>query len=285
MAYKNKTQLAATISALAATADLELHDKPQRNEIVDSLMCLLDRDLIISTSESSSVSLDFSGVDLIKSTLTNSGLTIDYNISGIQTGDIKFLWINKLGGDNISFSGVTSLIQDSDYFDAYIGETLFVLIKKGGSSVTYLIPTMLLGEYLKVSGNGSDISNISEFRTNIDVYSKSEIIAILSTSESLSFDYTDKYSSFGTTVLNGKQNNNVYSITGTVIITANGSTTARKLAKINEYISPGYNVYFSFGVRQIYEGASGYIDVDGNIYLLWGQNSAEPFAINVTWII
>lgn len=178
MAYKNKTQLAATITALAATVDLELHDKPQRSELVESLMCLLDRETTANSGISATLAIDFDSYDLIKSTLSAPGLAMTYNITNLKTGDIKFLWVEKLGGDTITFSGVTSLIPDADYFDSYVGSVLFMLLKKG-SATPYLFPLTFLGDYLKVSENGSDIDNPATFRTSIDVYSKAEAQAVL----------------------------------------------------------------------------------------------------------
>lgn len=179
MAYKNKTQLAATISALAATVDLETHDKPQRSELVESLLCLLDRETTANTSTSTTLALDFTNYELIKSTLSASGLTVTYNISGMQTGDIKFLWIDKLGGDTIAFNGVSHLIQDTDYFNDYVGDVLFILIKKSGNGLTYMMPMRLLADYMKVSENGGDIDDVAAFRNNLNVYSKTEAQAAL----------------------------------------------------------------------------------------------------------
>lgn len=179
MALKNKTQLAATIAALAATVDLETDDKPQRSELVESMLCLLDRETTANTATSTTLALDFTNYELIKSTLSASGLTVTYNVSGLSTGEIKFLWISKLGGDTIIFNGVVPLIQDTAYFNSYVGDVLFILIKKSGSGVTYMMPMKLLAAYLSVANNGSDIADAAAFRTNLDVYSTAEAQAAL----------------------------------------------------------------------------------------------------------
>ena len=101
----------------------------------------------------------------------------------------------------------------------------------------------------------------------------------------LTFDYTNKYTTaFSTCVMNGRREGKVNTLSGSLLITANGSTTARQLATISNYVSPGYTVYFPLNIRQIYEGAVGYIDTSGNIYILWGNQSSEYFYFTATWI-
>jgi len=101
----------------------------------------------------------------------------------------------------------------------------------------------------------------------------------------LTFDYTNKYTTaFSTCVMNGRREGKTNTLSGYLLITTNGSTTARLLANISNYVSPGYTVYFPLNVRQTYEGAVGYIDTSGNIYILWGQNSSEYFYFTATWI-
>lgn len=137
--------------------------------------------------------------------------------------------------------------------------------------LSFLIPT----------NNLSDISDSGTACSNLGTYTKTQIDA----TTNLVFDYTDKYLAFGDTVLNGRKNGKIFTLSGSVVIEQNGSSTPRKLCSITGYVSPGYDIPFAMGVRQIYEGANGYIDVDGNIYLLWGQNSSGPFRFGATWII
>ena len=101
----------------------------------------------------------------------------------------------------------------------------------------------------------------------------------------LTFDYTNKYTTaFSTCVMNGRREGRVNTLSGTLLITANGSTTARQLATITNYVSPGYTVYFPLNIRNLQEGAVGYITTNGNIYILWSNNSSEYYYFTATWI-
>jgi hypothetical protein len=84
--------------------------------------------------------------------------------------------------------------------------------------------------------------------------------------------------------MNGRREGKTNTLSGSLLITGNGSTTARQLATISNYVSPGYTVYFPLNIRQVYEGAVGYIDTSGNIYILWGNQSSEYFYFTATWI-
>ena len=101
----------------------------------------------------------------------------------------------------------------------------------------------------------------------------------------LSFDFTNKSTSFGTTVLNGRKTGKINYLTGIVRITSNYASSPQLVGKINSYVSPGHTVYFPVNVKQTQEGSTGYIDTSGNIYLYWGvSNANDNYAFNVMWI-
>ena len=64
----------------------------------------------------------------------------------------------------------------------------------------------------------------------------------------------------------------------------NGSTTARLAGTITNYVSPGYTVYFPLNIRNLQEGAVGYINTNGTIYILWSTHSSERYYFTATWI-
>lgn len=104
------------------------------------------------------------------------------------------------------------------------------------------------------------------------------------TTSSLSFDNTNKHSSFGTAYLYGKKFGKFNYLTGYVYITSNFSTPAKQLSKINNYVSPGNIVYFTLSNYQTYQNANGYVDTSGNIFLQWGIASNEYYYLNAFWI-
>lgn len=112
-------------------------------------------------------------------------------------------------------------------------------------------------------------------------------ISYCTTSHSIS--YTSKYCGLYCPEVYGRKQGKINYITGCVCMCVNGSTTPQLLGTIANYIPPKYGsschcVYFPVSNRQIYENARGYVDLSGNIYLLWGQSSSDPYSFNFTWI-
>ena len=175
MAKKNRTELLATVNALTPITRLETHDKPQRNELIESAMLLKDRVSTVNPASPSAVQLDFTSFDLIKSTY--SGFPAAFGITGLTEGDIKFWWLSK-GNLGFSTGGVESLVIDQDYLNKTPGEYLFMIVHKGGA-LPYLIPLNFTGDFLSKALNGADIADIEAFRNNISVYSKAQVDSLL----------------------------------------------------------------------------------------------------------
>lgn len=175
MAKKNRTELLATVNALTPIARLETHDKPQRNELIESAMLLKDRVSTVNPANPGAVQLDFTNFDLIKSTY--SGFPAAFSITGLTEGDIKFWWLSK-GNSGYTTGGVESLVIDQGYLNETPGEYLFMIVHKGGA-LPYLIPLNFTGDFLSKALNGSDIADIEAFRNNISVYSKAQVDSLL----------------------------------------------------------------------------------------------------------
>ena len=92
------------------------------------------------------------------------------------------------------------------------------------------------------------------------------------------------FQKFSTCVMNGRREGKTNTLSGSLLITTNGSTTAYQLATITNYVSPGYTVYFPLNIRNLQEGAVGYITTDGTIYILWSNSSSEYYYFTATWI-
>ena len=107
-------------------------------------------------------------------------------------------------------------------------------------------------------------------------------------SEALTLNWTNRYSgitsdSYAIIRRQGK----VYNLQGYFKTTSGASTdTARFLCAITGYVNPGYIVRFPISIHANQEGAAGYINTSGEVYVLYYTNTnAHDHVFNATWIV
>src|SRR3989304_4801244 len=141
MSAKNRTDLKALLSAWAATLNLETRHKPDELEILDSV--LLNRDLVSSVAGSGTLTLDFTGVDVVELT-TTADCTISF--TGLETGEYKFLIVNKELGNILTFVAVSGVV-DNVYVSQYLEYCLFMVTKKGVATPIQTVVTPLFNSF------------------------------------------------------------------------------------------------------------------------------------------
>jgi hypothetical protein len=105
----------------------------------------------------------------------------------------------------------------------------------------------------------------------------SDVVATLKSADSLGIDTTaisftnDPDTGISIDTLSGKRSGKLQVITGRIVVAAGTPpiTTESKIASINNYNSPGFDIYFTYQYTgsTVNEGAFGKIDTSGNIYI------------------
>lgn len=141
MSAQNRTALKAQVAAWAATLDLEVTHKPTEQNILDSVV--LNRDVVSSIASSGTITLDFTGAEVVELTTTND-CTISF--TGIETGESKVLIINKELGNILTFVAVSGIIDD-DYVSASLEYCVFLVTKKGAATPIQTVVTPLFASF------------------------------------------------------------------------------------------------------------------------------------------
>lgn len=99
---------------------------------------------------------------------------------------------------------------------------------------------------------------------------------------SITFNTEGQGAGITATQLSGKRSGKFQVITGRITVSSGTPpiSTESKIASIDDYVSPGHNVYFAFQCEtNVNEGAFGKIDTDGNIYIKAYKESIWDFNV------
>jgi len=126
--------------------------------------------------------------------------------------------------------------------------------------------------------NGSGVENK---RSITDVLNDS---GYLNNSASLTFSGTPDSNWSGVSI-NGKSLGNVLFITSTFTATNSNIGNAKYFKTIDNYISPGFTVYFTVNpTTAVIEQGNGYINTNGDIYIVAGKGDSQQWVFHVTLV-
>ncbi len=220
----------------------------------------------VSWANLNTLTLSFAGVEHINLAIAVgiSGVTAAIALTNIPSDCEVFLKITKGSGLLITFPGTSYGFYDQT------ATTLYFRITSIGSTIFVRNSSPVL-----VTGNTISFTPTKDYDPSTKIYSDNPAATALTFSGTPNALLT-------VNSLNGKLKGGTYTITGNIRSTTN-TTTAVIVKKIDNYISPGYVVYFGMcNLTNLSDANSavGYVDTDGTIYVGIGYGNRN-YVFNV----